>query len=48
MDGSLLGEINRVCNEFALALQHWELHIYATLTIALLIGTTIFPTRNSD
>ncbi len=48
MDVSLLGEINRVCNDFALALQHWEIQIYSILTIVLLIGATIFPTPDSE
>ena len=48
MDVSLLGEINSVCNEFAIALHQYEFQVYAMLTILLLVGTMLFPTQNSE
>jgi hypothetical protein len=43
---SLLGNIDRVCGQFAVALQHAEWQIYATLAFILLLSALLFPPRN--
>jgi hypothetical protein len=43
---SLLGDIDRICGQFALALHNSEPYVYAALTIAVLFGVLLFPPRN--
>jgi hypothetical protein len=46
MIGSLIGELDRICGQFALALHNSELRVYATLTLLLVLGMLLFPPRN--
>jgi len=46
MNGSLLGELDRFCGQFALALQNAELQVYVVLTLLLVLGILLFPPRN--
>jgi hypothetical protein len=46
MNGSLFGELDRFCGQFALALHNSELQVYTTLTLLLLLGILLFPPRN--
>jgi hypothetical protein len=43
---SLLADIDRICGQFALALHNSEPYVYATLTIAVVLGVLLFPSRN--
>ena len=46
MDGSLLGELDRFCSQFALVLHNAELQVYGILTLLLVLGILLFPPRN--
>jgi hypothetical protein len=46
MNGSLFSELDRFCGQFALALHHVELQIYAILALLLVLGILLFPPRN--
>lgn len=46
MNGALLSEIDSICSQFALALHNSELHLYALLSLLLLLGALLFPPRN--
>jgi hypothetical protein len=46
MNGSLFGELDRFCGQFALALHNAELQVYAILTLLLVLGILLFPPRN--
>jgi hypothetical protein len=46
MYGSLFAELDRVCAQFSLALHNSELHVYAMLTLLLVVGMLLFPPRN--
>ena len=43
---SFLGELDRVCGQFALALQHAEFRVYAVLTLIMVLSFLIFPPRD--
>jgi len=43
---SLLGQVDRLCGEFATALHNSEPKIYVTLGLLLLLGVFLFPPRN--
>jgi hypothetical protein len=43
---SLLGDIDRLCGQFATALHHAEWQIYATLALILLLSALLFPPKN--
>jgi hypothetical protein len=45
---SLLGEVDRLCGEFATALHNSELQIYATLGVLLVLGVFLFPPKNDS
>lgn len=42
----MLIEIDRICGQFATALQDSQLHIYTTLAFLLLLGVFLFPPRD--
>ena len=46
MNGSLFGELDRFCGQFALALHNAELQVYAILTLLLVLVILLFPPRN--
>ena len=46
MNGSLFGELDRFCGQFALALHNAELQVYAILTLLLVLWILLFPPRN--
>jgi hypothetical protein len=43
---SLLETIDRVCGEFATALQHAQWHIYATIALIAALSVLLFPPRD--
>ena len=43
---SLLGQVDRICGQFATALHNSELQIYATLAVLLVLGVLLFPPKN--
>ena len=43
---SLITDIDRICGQFALALNNTEPYLYAALTLLLLFGALLFPPRN--
>jgi hypothetical protein len=43
---SLLGHIDRLCGQFAAALQYAEWQIYATLALILFLSAVLFPPRD--
>jgi hypothetical protein len=43
---SLLGDVDRLCGQFAAALQHAEWQIYATRALILFLSALLFPPRN--
>lgn len=45
-DPSLLGEIDRLCGQFAAALHHAEFHLYATLAAVVILSVLLFPPRD--
>jgi hypothetical protein len=45
-DPSLLGEIDRLCGQFATALCHAEIQVYATLALVVLLSVLLFPPRD--
>ena len=46
MNGSLFVELNRICDQFALALHNAEPQIYALLTLLLILGIWLLPPQN--
>jgi hypothetical protein len=42
----LLGNLDRLCGQFAAALQHAEWQLYATLALILVLSALLFPSRN--
>ena len=46
MNSSLLAELDRLCDQFTLALHNAEPRIYALLALLLLLGILLFPPRN--
>jgi hypothetical protein len=43
---SLLGQVDRICGEFATALHNSEWHVYGTLAALLVLGVVLFPPKN--
>jgi len=43
---STLGAIDRICGQFALALQHSQLQIYATIALVVILSMLLFPPKN--
>ncbi len=43
---SLLYDLDRVCAQFATALQGSELHLYTVLTLLIVLGVFLFPPKN--
>jgi hypothetical protein len=43
---SLLAAIDRVCGQFAVALQHAELQIYATIAVIVILSLLLFPPKD--
>jgi hypothetical protein len=43
---SLLGDIDRLCGQFATAMAHAEWQIYATLTLVLILTALLFRPKN--
>jgi hypothetical protein len=43
---SLLGDIDRLCGQFAAAIAHAEWQIYATLALVLVLTALLFPPKN--
>ncbi|MGH6672724.1 MAG: hypothetical protein ACRECV_12230 [Xanthobacteraceae bacterium] len=44
--GSFLEVINRVCGQFAAALQHSQWQIYATIAVVVALTVLLFPPKN--
>lgn len=45
-DLSLINGIDRLCGQFATALQHAEFQVYATLALLLILSMLLFPPRD--
>jgi len=43
---SVLLAIDRVCGQFATALQHAQVHVYATIALVVLISALLFPPKD--
>jgi hypothetical protein len=43
---SFLGELDRLCGQFALALHNAELQLYATLAVVLILSFLLFPPKD--
>jgi hypothetical protein len=43
---SLLGDIDRLCGQFAIALHNAEWPIYATLALLIFLSALLFPPKN--
>ena len=43
---SLLSEIDSVCGQFAAALQHAQLQVYATIAFVLALSVLLFPPKD--
>jgi len=43
---AMLGEINRLCAEFATALQRSELQLYATIALVIVLSMLLFPRKD--
>lgn len=43
---SVLGGLDRLCTQFAMALQGSELQIYTTLALMIVLSILLFPPRN--
>jgi hypothetical protein len=43
---SVLGDIDRLCGQFAAALQHAEWQIFATLALIIVLSVLLFPPKN--
>ena len=43
---SLLAGIDRICGQFAAALQHSELQIYATIALVVVLSVLLFPPKD--
>ncbi|MGO9045663.1 MAG: hypothetical protein ACLP19_00435 [Xanthobacteraceae bacterium] len=43
---SLLGDIDRLCGQFAAALHNAEWPVYATLTLLIVLSALLFPPRD--
>jgi hypothetical protein len=43
---NFLGQVDRICSQFATALHSSELQIYATLAVLLVFGVLLFPPKN--
>lgn len=42
----LLDAVNRVCGQFAAALQHAQMQIYATIALVAVLSMLLFPPRD--
>jgi hypothetical protein len=42
----MLGDFNRLCGDFATALQHAELQIYATIALLIVLSVLLFPPKD--
>lgn len=43
---SLLSEIDGVCSQFATALQHAQLQVYATIAFVVALSALLFPPKD--
>lgn len=43
---SMLAAIDRFCGQFATALQHSELQLYATIGLVIVLSVLLFPPKN--
>jgi hypothetical protein len=44
--GSLLGGLDRLCGQIALALQLSQAHVYAAIALAVVLSILLFPPKN--
>ena len=42
----VLDAVDRVCGQFAAALQHSQLQIYATIALVVVLSVLLFPPRD--
>ncbi len=43
---SILDAIDRICGQFAIALQHSQLQIYATIMLVVVLSVLLFPPKD--
>lgn len=43
---SFLGDIDRLCGQFAFAMHNAEFQIYATLALVVVLSALLFPPKN--
>lgn len=43
---AMFAEIDRLCGQFAVALHHSQLQVYATLALILVLSALLFPPRD--
>jgi hypothetical protein len=43
---ALLGRIDGVCGQFATALQHAQLQVYATIALIVVLSVLLFPPKD--
>jgi hypothetical protein len=43
---SMLDTIDRVCGQFATALQHAQLQVYATIALIVVLSVLLFPPKD--
>jgi hypothetical protein len=44
--GNIFHMIDRICGQFAAALQHSELKIYTTVALVIVLSALLFPPKN--
>jgi hypothetical protein len=44
--GNIFHMIDRICGQFAAALQHSELKIYTTIALVIVLSALLFPPKN--
>jgi hypothetical protein len=43
---SMLDTIDRICGQFATALQHAQLQVYATIAVVVVLSVLLFPPKD--
>ena len=43
---TLLATIDRICGQFAIALQHSQLHVYAAISLIVVLSVLLFRSKD--
>jgi hypothetical protein len=43
---SVLAQVDRICGQFAAALHHSELQLYATIAVVIALSVLLFPPKD--